>query len=68
MADIINAVAGAGLRIERIQEYAERPYQQYLLPVDDPVPFAGKKSPLPVVFALLAGKAASVASSAGKTV
>jgi SAM-dependent methyltransferase len=68
MADIINALAGAGLRIERMQEYAEHPYQQYLLPVEDPAPFAGKKSPLPVVFALVAGKPASAGSPAGKTV
>lgn len=57
IADIVNALAGAGLRIERMAEYAEHPYQQYLLPMDNTERFAGKQSLLPVVLGVLARKA-----------
>lgn len=56
ISDIVNAIVGAGLRIERMVEYAEHPYQQYLLPMDNTERFAGKQNLLPVVMAVVASK------------
>jgi hypothetical protein len=56
ISDIVNAMAGAGLRIERMVEYAEHPYQQYLLPMDNTERFAGGQNLLPVVMALMASR------------
>ncbi len=56
ISDIVNAVAGAGLRIERMVEYSEHPYQQYLLPMDNTERFAGRQDLLPVVMALVASR------------
>lgn len=56
VSDIVNALAGAGLRIERMQEYAEHAYQQYLLPMDNTERFAGQQNLLPVVLGVVASK------------
>lgn len=56
VSDVVNALAGAGLRIERMEEYAEHAYQQYLLPMDNTERFAGRQSLLPVILGLVASK------------
>ncbi len=57
MSEVVNSLAGAGLRIEQMHEYARHPYDRYLFPGEDGSGrFLDPQARLPVVFSLVASK------------